>query len=601
MSAIAATAVTTAFAVGAYSDARFHISKDLKKLWQQWRANKAYLAAVKENKLSLWYLFEEQVEKSPHSECIWSQTESYTRKEVYEQCCRYANWLLLQGVEPGQWVAIYLQNCAEFMFIWIALWSIGCAPALINHNLRGEALLHVLKNSGSALVLVDAQLADKLSELHETIEKTLGIKVFVVGDFLKMEISQVKSERPDDSFRANVKGDDNQALIFTSGTSGKPKGVPHTVYHGYLYGIHGTKGLEVGSNHRWYQCMPLYHGTGGMVSIICLLSGTTLCIGRKFSASQFWEDIRISRSTCFTIRAMFGNGLRPDVWKRFRDRFGIQTVVEFFGSSEGVFSLRNCCKGDQGDYLIGAVGHHGLLLRQMMREKYVPVLVDTDGDELVRSSVTGYVQRVSYETGGEILVQIPSENVFPGYFLDPIGTSRKFARDVFSQGDLWYRTGDALRRTSDGRWFFLDRLGDTYRWKSENVSTAEVSAILGHYPGVMEAIVYGVSLPQHEGRAGCAALVLDETFATPFDFLNFHEYVCRKLPQYAVPVFLRLGNISTHTHNNKQNKVPLRDQGVDPRRLSSGDRILWTKPGNPGYVAFTQEDWDRVGLLQVKL
>jgi acyl-CoA synthetase (AMP-forming)/AMP-acid ligase II len=145
--------------------------------------------------------------------------------------------------------------------------------------------------------------------------------------------------------------------------------------------------------------------------------------------------------------------------------------------------------------MVGAVGHHGFIMRQRTRHIYVPVAVDVATGELVRSPKTGFVQRQPYEVGGEILVRIDSEKAFPGYFQDPVATAKKFARDVFATGDLWYRTGDLLRRTHDGRWFFLDRLGDTYRWKSKNVSTAEVGEILGHYPGVSEAIVYGVSVP----------------------------------------------------------------------------------------------------------
>lgn len=237
----------------------------------------------------------------------------------------------------------------------------------------------------------------------------------------------------------------------------------------------------------------------------------------------------------------------------------------------------------------------------MLRNTYVPVAVDTSTGELVRSATTGYVQRQPYEVGGEILVRINAEKDFPGYFEDSIATEKKFARNVFKQGDLWYRTGDALRRTSDGRWFFLDRLGDTYRWKSENVSTAEVSEILGHYPGVYEAIVYGVEVPKHEGRAGCAALVLESTAPEMWDFADFHKYVSSRLPRYAVPVFLRLGKSFLHTDNNKQNKVPLRNQGVDPANIDPGDIVLWCKPGTQKYVPFTLDDWNQLSGQGVKL
>lgn len=240
-------------------------------------------------------------------------------------------------------------------------------------------------------------------------------------------------------------------------------------------------------------------------------------------------------------------------------------------------------------------------MRQLMRNIYVPVAIDPASGDLVRCDTTGFAKRQPYDMGGEIIVRVASEKAFPGYWNDPVATSKKFARDVFSKGDLWYRTGDALRRTEDGRWFFLDRLGDTYRWKSENVSTAEVSEVLGRYPGVREANVYGVSLPHHEGRAGCAALSIDPETQYKFDFLGFHQYAMAKLPQHAVPVFIRLSNGMSHTHNNKQNKVPLREEGVDPVKVKHGDRILWCKAKSAGYVPFTPEDWEQITQSQVKL
>jgi acyl-CoA synthetase (AMP-forming)/AMP-acid ligase II len=281
----------------------------------------------------------------------------------------------------------------------------------------------------------------------------------------------------------------------------------------------------------------MYHGTGGCVAINQLLTGLTLCIGKKFSTTNFWKDCIDSRATWIVyvgetarylltappsandrkhnVRGMYGNGLRPDVWTKFRDRFGIEEILEFFNSTEGIFQLSNYCKGD---YLATAVGRHGLLLRQYFKKTYVPVRVDPATGDLTRDPKTGFCIREPYDVGGEIIVAVPSEKVFQGYHNNDAATMKKFARDVFQKGDLWYRSGDALRRTDDGRWLFLDRLGDTFRWKGENVSTAEVADVLGRFPGVMEANVYGVQLPGHDGRAGCAAIYVVPEERNSFDF-----------------------------------------------------------------------------------
>lgn len=210
-----------------------------------------------------------------------------------------------------------------------------------------------------------------------------------------------------------------------------------------------------------------------------------------------------------------------------------------------------------------------------------------------------------------MIVKIPEEKAFQGYWNAQEATDKKFVRDVFRKGDLYYRTGDALRRDPDGRWYFLDRLGDTFRWKSENVSTAEVSIVLGSFPGVVEANVYGVEVPHHEGRAGCAALFLEEDKRAGFDYDALLAFARERLPRYAVPVFLRVVDKSAHIHNLKQDKVKLRKEGVDPAKKGTetgekGDVILWLGKGKridggDGYVEFTEEDWRRLQAGDVRL
>jgi acyl-CoA synthetase (AMP-forming)/AMP-acid ligase II len=288
--------------------------------------------------------------------------------------------------------------------------------------------------------------------------------------------------------------------------------------------------------------MPLYHGTGGVLAISQLMCGSPLCIGKKFSTSKFWSDIRDSRATWFVyvgetaryllgappspldkshnLKGMYGNGLRPDVWIKFRERFGVTEVLEFFNSTEGQFGLFNYCKGD---YLAASVGHQGAIVRFLTRNLYVPVRIDPFTGDIARDPKTGFAIREPYQKGGEILVAVQQQvknpaGDFAGYYQDEQATAKKYVKDVFKKGDLWYRTGDALRRTDDGRWFFMDRLGDTFRWKGENVSTAEVSEVVGRFPGIVEANVYGVQLPNHDGRAGCAAIYIDPKDRSSFDY-----------------------------------------------------------------------------------
>lgn len=372
--------------------------------------------------------------------------------------------------------------------------------------------------------------------------------------------------------------------------------------------------------------MPLYHGTGAITSSAALLGGIGVAIAPKFSVSRFWNDVHDSNATFFVyvgetaryllnapshplerdhnLRCIYGNGLRPDVWLKVQERFNIPEVAEFFNSTEGMFALVNY---DKGPYLAACVGHHGFIMRQLMHNVFIPVAIDHETGDIWRDPATGLARRASYDEGGEIIVTVPNREAFQGYWKSQSATDKKFAANVFKKGDLYYRTGDALRRNNDGRWFFLDRLGDTFRWKSENVSTAEVAECLGKYPGVAEANVYGVLVPNHEGRAGCAALHLDPSASTNFDYNRMLKFAQQKLPRYAVPVFLRIVKSSTHIHNHKQNKVPLRKEGVDPnlvgKEVQDGkeDLFLWLPQKGDQYIAFEPKHWKELEAGQARL
>ncbi|MCJ1408311.1 hypothetical protein MMC19_002386 [Ptychographa xylographoides] len=238
--------------------------------------------------------------------------------------------------------------------------------------------------------------------------------------------------------------------------------------------------------------------------------------------------------------------------------------------------------------------------------------MDTDTGDIYRSPITGFANRKRYVEGGDILVKVPDTTTWPGYWRSEAATTKKYTMDVFEKGDIYYRTRDALRRNDDGRWFFMDRLGDTFRRKSENVSTAEVAEVIGHFPGVLEANVYGVLVPCHEGRAGCVVVDLDPSKENSFDWKAFAIFGFDKLPKYAVPVCVRVmagetGGQSSHSHNHKQNKVLLTGEGVDPKLRGSKvkgcelDRFFWLKPKSLGYVPFTDQDWKDLEANQAKL
>jgi acyl-CoA synthetase (AMP-forming)/AMP-acid ligase II len=587
--------------------------------------------SVRTKRQSLWYAFAPHVPLYASNLCIWSRDKTYTWQQTHDGAVRWAHFFLAQGVRPGDMVGTYLANSAEFPVIWLALWCIGCAPAMLNYNLKGESLVHCLRIAGVRIVLVDAdaEVRERFEECRGRVEE-MGVTPFTVDEALLEKVGMESTDVPGDELRENVVGSDPVCLLYTSGTTGLPKAGKFMTsrYHERSNPDRLPFGQKAGpTGDRWYCCMPLFHGTGGLAVMAALTSGISVAVGKKFSVSTFWDDIHDSDSSMFVyvgeaaryllmapphprerdhrLRGMYGNGMRPDVWTRFQERFNVPEVMEFFNSTEGVLAMLVHSKGP---FTATSVGQHGAIIRRALHDVYVPVSIDAETGDLVRDPATGYVKRNSYNDGGEILVQVPSEDAFAGYHNNPSATAKKFERDVFTKGDLYYRSGDALRRDDDGRWFFLDRLGDTYRWKSENVSTAEVAEVLGQFPGVGEAIVYGVLVPKHDGRAGCVALRLaDGADGATLDWAALLAHARAKLPKYAVPVFVRLIREASSTDNQKQNKGPLRLEGIEVDRYGekvvggAGDEVFWAKPGGASYVRFTQADLEALREGRVTL
>ena len=299
-----------------------------------------------------------------NSMCIWSREKTYTWQEVHDRAVQWAQFFLAQGVKPGDLVATYLMNSADFMVIWLGLFCIGCAPAHLNYNLKGESLVHCLKIANVKFVLVDSEpeCAERFAACREQVENEMGIAPFTVDDQLLEKVYSGSVEVPGDEYRDNVIGSDPICLLYTSGTTGLPKagkfmvnryherGDPSKLNWGQTSGPDGD---------RWYSCMPLFHGTGGLAILSALGGGMSIAVGRKFSTSTFWDDIHDSQATAFVyvgeaaryllmapphprerdhrLRFMWGNGMRPDVWTRFQERFNVPETIEFFNSTEGSF------------------------------------------------------------------------------------------------------------------------------------------------------------------------------------------------------------------------------------------------------------------------
>ena len=506
--------------------------------------------------------------------------------ELAARCCQYARWGLSQGLKPGDTVCLMMGNCAEYMAIWLGLSRIGVSVALINSQLAGDALVHSINIVMPKSVIVGSDLAPRLIAVRTRLGAAVSCRVHgqSAQDLppLAPELERFSGDNLSEAECAPPPIDAIALYIYTSGTTGLPKAAKVSHYR-VMQWSHWFAGLlDTGPSDRMFNCLPLYHSVGGVVATgATLVGGGAVVIRPRFSASDFWRDVRDERCTLFQyigelcrylvnaphqemetaheLRIACGNGLRPEVWEVFQNRCKIPRILEYYASTEGNFSLYNC------EGLPGAIGKIPSYLAHRL-----PVALlrfDVDSGE-PRRNEAGFCERCLPNEVGEAVGLIPGGGKelagrFEGY-ADAAASERKVLRNVFKDGDSWYRTGDLMRRDERGFYYFVDRVGETYRWKGENVSTAEVLTALTASRGVLDGVVYGVTVPGADGRAGTAALVVDATF----DLAVFRADVAQRLPTYARPVFLRLLRTIESTGTFKPRKQELVQAGFDPVRIS---------------------------------
>jgi acyl-CoA synthetase (AMP-forming)/AMP-acid ligase II len=626
-----ALAVPAAAAGLAYLNVKAGLWYDYTLFRGVFRAGYQKEARPKNDKSNTFYVLEEKAKSKAYADNVYLAFEDrrWTYAQSYEMVCRYGNWLRTRyGLKKGDIVAMNLQNSDHYVLLCFGLWSIGVKPAFINYNLTGKALIHCVKAANAALMIMDPELEKNIDE--EVTTALDGLRINYLTSELLTEISTTTAERPPDSLRSGDLGHDMAILIYTSGTTGLPKAAIVSWNKLTLAGCFCTGWLATKPTEVFYTCMPIYHSSATVMGLSHILeAGATFAIGKKFSTRTFWKDVRRFDATMIqyvgeTLRYLlaarpeydpvtgenldqkhrvhtaFGNGLRPDVWERFRERFGIEKICEFYGATEGFLATWNATRND---YAAGAIGRNGWLYELIMKFKLAVIEVDPDTHAIKRDPKTGLGRQVPRGEVGELMFYIPdqqnSADMFQGYYNNPEATESKIVRNVLKKGDGLFRTGDLIRWDNEGRMYFQDRIGDTFRWKSENVATTEVSEMIGQHPSVQEANVYGVELPHHDGRAGCVAIVLEQPPNNAV-MSSLAEHARKTLPKYAVPIFLRIGpGISAAiTGTNKQQKHDLRVEGVDPGKM--GDDELWWLKDNT-YVRFGQKDWQELNAGRVKL
>ncbi|MEA1962027.1 MAG: long-chain-acyl-CoA synthetase [Bacillota bacterium] len=560
------------------------------------------LSLSKPKPISLGLVLEKQARKQPQKPAILFEDRVITYGEFNEQANRYAHFFQRQGLSKGDVVALLMENRPEYLIVVAGLAKLGITISLVNTGVRGRVLAHAINICEAKSLIMGQELLSALeevaSEIHFREPGTLylesegeviqtALPLTDLGPLLK----DMPITNPDTT--PSITSEDLLFYIYTSGTTGFPKatGSKHQNWLALGYGSGGIC-LTMLPEDVLYNCLPLYHNSGSNIAFASFLThGSAIALRRKFSARNFWKDINKYQATHFIyvgelcrylnnqpphpddsnnpLQYILGNGMRGDYWPQFKKRFGIKRIIEVYGASEGVARIINT---KQIPGMMGRLTFLGIRIGEVVQ-------YDVENEQ-IRCNNNGTPIKCKPSETGLLLCEINARAAFAGYVNNPAATEAKIMRNVFLQGDEYFDSGDLIKLHQKDWVSFVDRLGDTYRWKGENVSTNEVADVLNSFDGIEDSNVYGVEVEGTEGRCGMVALSLLED--AKFDLGGFADFVSENLPVYARPYFLRLRDQIDATGSFKQLKIALKKEGFDPALIK--DPLYFLDPRQGTYV-----------------
>ncbi|XP_034542368.1 very long-chain acyl-CoA synthetase-like [Notolabrus celidotus] len=595
---------------------RSYFFQDVQHVLLRKRTSKRIQSYMKTN-YTIADQFADTVKAQPHKPYLHFKDETFTYLEADELSNKAARVLLQRGcVKGGDTVALFYGNEPMFLWLWLGLLKIGCPAALLNYNIRSKSLLHCFKCSGAKALIAAEELQDAVQEVLPSLLEQ-QVTVFIVTDkcriadveSFKDKMNKASSEPLPKDLRSHVTMRSPAGFIYTSGTTGLPKAAVVTHTKLWMYSVFqrlsGAKSSDV-----IYVSLPLYHSAGIAGVNGAIERGNTVVLRTKFSSSQFWDDCRkynvtviqyigeIMRYLCnvpkkpndqtHKVRLAIGNGMRADVWRDFISRFGNINIREFYGATEGNFSLINYSNK------IGSIGRDTFMHRLLF--SYAVIKYDIDEEKPVRDS-SGFCAEVARGEPGLLVSEITIRTPFSGYAGDAQQTEKKRLHNVFKTGDMYFNTGDILRVDEDNFIYFQDRVGDTFRWKGENVATTEVADVITMVDCIKEANVYGVEVPGQEGRVGMAAISISD--GQSFDSAGVFKHVEKFLPTYAKPRFMRIQSSLEVTGTFKHMKTKLVQEGFNPNQIMAPLYFMDEKVKD--YIPLTLDVYDSVMSGQIKI
>ncbi|MET1046780.1 MAG: long-chain-acyl-CoA synthetase [Hyphomicrobium sp.] len=554
-------------------------------------------------------VIEELASKYGDRPALLSAGENFSYRTLNERSNRYSRWALNEKLVQGETVCLLMPNRPEFLAVWLGITRVGGVTALLNTNLIGPSLAHCINIVSPKHVIVAAEL----HSLFESVRPHLtgSPKIWIHGEAgtaeprIDLVVETLSGETIPAADRPAITIEDHALYIYTSGTTGLPKAANINHYRVMLacFGFAGVMGTR--ASDRNYVCLPMYHTAGGLCAIGSLLvAGGSVYIRERFSVRNFWDDVVGNDCTMMQyigemcrylvnspphpnetrhkLRLACGNGLRPDIWDEFKTRFRIPLILEFYAATEGNVMMFNF------EGKTGAIGR----LPWYLEHRFPTALVRFDVEhEQPERNAEGFCIPCSPDEIGEAIGKIVNDADKPGGRFEGYArreeTDRKILRHVFEPNDIWFRTGDLMRKDADGYFYFVDRIGDTFRWKGENVSTLEVAEAINRFPGIEDTNVYGVGVEGMEGRAGMAVVVCDNC-----DLKDLHRHIEQNLPEYARPLFLRMRKNIEVTTTFKQKKVDLVKDGFDPDKVS--DPLYFNDANAKAFVPIDRALYEKI-------
>ena len=557
------------------------------------------------DKNSLCMLLEKNAAKRPDKIAIKYEDGQWTWAEFNAIANQYAHYFKSRGIKKGDCISVDLENRADVLFVIMGVTKIGAIASMINCQQSGDVLLHSLNLVKPKLLIFGEECIANANTIGEVLHKDYKDCLLFVPDRghieapagyrdLSTEIGSMATDNLPETQEITL--GTPAFYIYTSGTTGLPKAsvITHlrTIRGGNFV---GQMGLRMTQDDVLYCALPLYHSNALMLGFTsAMIPGATLAVGRKFSVTRFWDECRRYDATAFCyigellryllnqpakpndkdhkVVKIAGNGLRPDIWTDFKERFGIDKICEFYAATEGNTAFVNLLNFDKTCGWTPGAG-----------KAWQIVSYDVDADR-PRRDENGHLIPLGVNDVGLLIAEVSEMNPYNGYS-DPEATEKKLFRDAFVKGDAWFNTGDLVKRLPYGHIQFVDRVGDTFRWHGENVATTEVEAAVIKYPNVEDAVVYGVAVPGMDGRCGMLALTPTTGEKPDLDGLASHLRDC--LPSYAVPRFLRLQSAAEVTGTFKHKKSTLKEEGFDPRKVDG--ELFFLPPSKDSWAAITEE------------